>query len=57
MKKMTVKVLVAVLALALGSFALMGCGKDSDVIKIGFNLEPPATFRRSARLPSSPPKC
>lgn len=39
MKKMTVKVLVAVLALALGSFALMGCGKDSDVIKIGFNLE------------------
>lgn len=39
MKKMTVKVLVAVLALALGSFALMGCGKDSDTIKIGFNLE------------------
>ncbi len=39
MKKMTVKVLVAVLALALGSFALMGCGKDSDVIKVGFNLE------------------
>ena len=39
MKKMTVKVLVAVLALALGSLALMGCGKDSDVIKIGFNLE------------------
>ncbi|MDO9083451.1 MAG: ABC transporter substrate-binding protein [Humidesulfovibrio sp.] len=39
MKRMTVKVLVAVLALALGSFALLGCGKDSDVIKIGFNLE------------------
>ncbi len=39
MKRMTVKVLVAVLALALGAFALMGCGKDSDVIKIGFNLE------------------
>jgi branched-chain amino acid transport system substrate-binding protein len=39
MKNMTVKVLVTVLALALGSFALMGCGKDGDVIKIGFNLE------------------
>ena len=39
MKRMTVKVLVAVLALALGSLALMGCGKDEDVIKIGFNLE------------------
>lgn len=39
MKKMTVKVMMAVLALALGSFALMGCGKDSDTIKVGFNLE------------------
>jgi branched-chain amino acid transport system substrate-binding protein len=39
MKKMTVKVLVAIFALALGSFALMGCGKDSDTIKVGFNLE------------------
>ena len=39
MKKMTVKVLVAVLALALGALALMGCGKDGDVIKVGFNLE------------------
>lgn len=39
MKKMTTKVLMAVLALALGSFALMGCGKDSDTIKVGFNLE------------------
>jgi branched-chain amino acid transport system substrate-binding protein len=36
---MTVKVMMAVLALALGSFALMGCGKDSDTIKVGFNLE------------------
>lgn len=39
MKKTTIKVLVTVLALALGAFALMGCGKDSDTIKIGFNLE------------------
>ncbi len=39
MKKLSVKVLVAVLALAMGAFALMGCGKDSDVIKVGFNLE------------------
>ncbi|MDP2846993.1 MAG: ABC transporter substrate-binding protein [Humidesulfovibrio sp.] len=39
MKKMTIKVMMAVLALALGSFALMGCGKDSDTIKVGFNLE------------------
>lgn len=39
MKKMTGKVLVAVLAMALASLALMGCGGDSDVIKIGFNLE------------------
>jgi len=39
MKKMTVKVLVTVLALALGALALTGCGKDSDVIKVGFNLE------------------
>jgi branched-chain amino acid transport system substrate-binding protein len=36
---MTVKILVAVLALSLGAFALMGCGKDSDTIKVGFNLE------------------
>jgi len=39
MKKMTFKVLVAVLALALGALALTGCGKDSDTIKVGFNLE------------------
>ncbi|SNS27013.1 amino acid/amide ABC transporter substrate-binding protein, HAAT family [Humidesulfovibrio mexicanus] len=39
MKTMTVKVLMAVLALSLGAFALMGCGKDSDTIKVGFNLE------------------
>jgi branched-chain amino acid transport system substrate-binding protein len=39
MKRMTIKVLLAVLAMALGAFALMGCGKDGDVIKIGFNLE------------------
>lgn len=39
MKKTTFKVLVAVLALALGALALSGCGKDSDTIKIGFNLE------------------
>lgn len=39
MKGMTTKVLLAALALALGVFALSGCGKDSDVIKIGFNLE------------------
>ena len=39
MKGMTVKVLVTVLALALGAVALMGCGKGEDVIKIGFNLE------------------
>ncbi|MDQ7834860.1 MAG: ABC transporter substrate-binding protein [Humidesulfovibrio sp.] len=39
MKKTTMKLLVAFLALALGAFALMGCGKDSDTIKIGFNLE------------------
>jgi branched-chain amino acid transport system substrate-binding protein len=36
---MTVKILVAVLALSMGAFALMGCGKDSDTIKVGFNLE------------------
>lgn len=39
MKRLTVKVLVTVLALALGALALTGCGKDSDVIKVGFNLE------------------
>lgn len=39
MKKMTVKVMMAVLALSLGVFALMGCSKDSDTIKVGFNLE------------------
>ncbi|HWR02848.1 MAG TPA: ABC transporter substrate-binding protein [Humidesulfovibrio sp.] len=39
MKKMTGKVLVAIFALALGSLALLGCGKDSDTIKVGFNLE------------------
>lgn len=39
MKRMTIKVLLVVLALALGAFALAGCGKDSNVIKIGFNLE------------------
>lgn len=39
MKTMTVKVMLAVLALTLGAFALMGCGKDSDTIKVGFNLE------------------
>ena len=37
MKMMTTKMLLA--ALAVGLLALMGCGKDSDVIKIGFNLE------------------
>jgi branched-chain amino acid transport system substrate-binding protein len=36
---MTVKVMMAVLALSLGVFALMGCSKDSDTIKVGFNLE------------------
>ncbi|WP_414652907.1 ABC transporter substrate-binding protein [Humidesulfovibrio sp.] len=36
---MTGKVLVAIFALALGSLALLGCGKDSDTIKVGFNLE------------------
>jgi branched-chain amino acid transport system substrate-binding protein len=39
MKRMTVKIVVAVLALAIGALALAGCGKDSDVIKVGFNLE------------------
>jgi len=39
MKKMTIKVMMAVLALSLGALALMGCGKDSDTIKVGFNLE------------------
>lgn len=39
MKRMTVKILFAVLALSLGAFALIGCGKDSDTIKVGFNLE------------------
>jgi len=39
MKKMTVKVMMAVLALSLGAFAFMGCSKDSDTIKVGFNLE------------------
>jgi len=39
MKKMTVKVMMTVLALSLGVFALMGCSKDSDTIKVGFNLE------------------
>jgi ABC-type branched-chain amino acid transport systems, periplasmic component len=39
MKRMTVKILFAVLALSLGVFALSGCGKDSDTIKVGFNLE------------------
>jgi len=38
MKRMTLRVLVAALALAIGALALAGCGKDSDVIKIGFNL-------------------
>jgi branched-chain amino acid transport system substrate-binding protein len=39
MKKMTVKVMMAVLALSLGAFAFMGCSKDSNTIKVGFNLE------------------
>ena len=39
MKRTTVKVLVTILALALGAFALLGCGKGEDVIKVGFNLE------------------
>jgi ABC-type branched-chain amino acid transport systems, periplasmic component len=39
MKRMTAKILVAVLALSLGALALMGCSKDSDTIKVGFNLE------------------
>ena len=39
MKRITVKVLFVVLALGLGAFALAGCGKDSDTIKVGFNLE------------------
>jgi branched-chain amino acid transport system substrate-binding protein len=39
MKKMTAKVLMTVLAVSLGAFALLGCGKDSNTIKVGFNLE------------------
>ncbi len=35
MKKMTIKVMMAVLALSLGAFALMGCGKDSDSANLG----------------------
>jgi branched-chain amino acid transport system substrate-binding protein len=38
MKRMTVGILFAVLAISLGAFALMGCGKDSDTIKVGFNI-------------------
>ncbi|OIO04487.1 MAG: branched-chain amino acid ABC transporter substrate-binding protein [Desulfovibrionaceae bacterium CG1_02_65_16] len=38
MKRITVKILFAVLALGLGVFALAACGKDSNTIKVGFNI-------------------